>query len=478
MTTELDTRALLDSIHRTWQDDVLPAIEAYTRLECLSPAFDPDWEAHGALLEAAGQLAAWAADRGIPGLTTEVLAPRGRTPLLLVEVPASDGTAPDATGGLLIYGHLDKQPPQGAWLPGLGPYLPVRRDERLYGRGTADDGYALFAAVTALEALTSSGVATPRCVILIEASEESASPDLDQYLDDLAERIGRPDLVVCLDSGCLTYDRLWLTASLRGCLVATVRAQVLTEGVHSGMAGGVVPSSFRVLRQVLDRLEDPSTGTLRPAFLTAEVPAAHRAALRAVAEELPEAVTGNLPTVDGLELAGADGPERLVAKAWAPALAVTGAEGLPPLQEAGNVLRPYTSLKLSIRLPPTLDAAAAGADLASLLAADPPEGAEVTVEVEEPAQGWVAPEPEPWVTAALATASEASFGRPPSSYGEGGTIPFLATLSARFPGIQLVATGVLGPHSNAHGPNEFLHIPMAEAVTSAVAHLLAAAADR
>src|SRR6185437_12953544 len=307
---------------------------------------------------------------------------------------------------------------------------------------------------------------------------ESGSPDLPAHLDDLADRLGRPDLVICLDSGCLTYDRLWTTSSLRGNVVASVKVEVLTEGVHSGLAGGVVPSSFRVLRRLLSRIEDEDSGEVLLPELRAKVPERHRTALGAVAADLPGAVSGSLPTVPGLALAGATEADRLVARAWSPAVAVTGIDGVPSVTDAGNVLRPSTTAKLSVRLPPSVDATRAAAALEAALTADPPDGARVTVQLETPADGWLAPDPEPWVAAALEAASLECFGRPPSAYGEGGTIPFLAMLGARFPGVQLVATGVLGPGSNAHGPNEFLHLPMAEAVTVAVAHLVAAAGRR
>jgi len=456
------------TIHQAWEQQVLPTLSEYTTIRCLSPAFDPGWEAGGQLVAAANLLADWCRRRPIPGLRAEVVDRPGRTPVLLVDVPAAGG----ATGTVLVYGHLDKQPPMGAWRDGLDPFRAVRDGDRLYGRGTADDGYSVFAAVTAVELLAAEETAHPRVVVLVEGSEESGSPDLPGHLDDLAGRIGRPDLVVCLDSGCVTYDRLWTTASLRGNVVATVKVEVLTEGVHSGLAGGVVPSSFRVLRRLLSRIEDPDTGEVVLPELRADVPDRHRAALTAVAEQLPGAVSGSFPTVPGLALAGSTDADRLVARAWSPALAVTGIDGVPSVVDGGNVLRPYTTAKLSVRLPPSVDATRAAAALEAALTADPPDGARVTVQLETPADGWVAPDPEPWVADALETASMACFGRPPSSYGEGGTIPFLSMLGARYPGVQLVATGVLGPGSNAHGPNEFLHLPMAEAVTVAVAELL------
>ncbi len=444
-------------IDDTWEKRVLPTLAEYTRIECLSPAFDPDWAERGAITEAAELLRAWAHEQD-GGLLTEIVELPGRTPVLLVE----NGGAGDP---ILIYGHMDKQPPLGDWRPGLSPFEPVRQGDLLYGRGTADDGYALFAAVTGL--LAADG-GRGRVVILIEASEESGSPDLSAYVDHLRARIGTPSLVICLDSGCLSYDRLWLTSSLRGILVASVRVDVLTEGVHSGVGGGVVPSSFRILRTMLSRIEDEATGEIiLPELRGAGVPEDLETSLRATAEEFADSA---LPTVGGLRLAGANAGDRLIARAWSPALEVTGMDGVPAVRDGGNVLRPFTTAKISVRLPPDVDAQTAADALISALATG--EGAHITIDLEGVADGWVAPPLDARNTAALERVSRSEFGQPVGFHGEGGTIPFLADLQRSFPHTQFVATGVLGPHSNAHGPNEFLHIPMAKAVTAAVAELL------
>jgi acetylornithine deacetylase/succinyl-diaminopimelate desuccinylase-like protein len=444
-------------IDAVWEKRVLPTLAEYTRIECLSPAFDPDWAERGAITEAAELLAAWTQEQD-SGLRTEIVELPGRTPVLLVE---NGGTGDP----ILIYGHMDKQPPLGDWRPGLAPFEPVREGDLLYGRGTADDGYALFAAVTGL--LAADG-GRGRVVILIEASEESGSPDLSAYVEHLRARIGVPSLVICLDSGCLSYDRLWLTSSLRGNLVASVRVDVLTEGVHSGVGGGVVPSSFRILRSMLSHIEDETTGEiLLPELRGAGVPDDLRTSLRAAAEEFGDSA---LPTVEGLRLAGRDAGERLIARAWSAALEVTGMDGVPAVRDGGNVLRPFTTAKVSVRLPPDVDAQVAADGLISALATE--EGAHITIDLEGVADGWVAPPLDAHNTAALERVSRSEFGQPVGFHGEGGTIPFLADLKRSFPHTQFVATGVLGPHSNAHGPNEFLHIPMAKAVTAAVAELL------
>ena len=444
-------------IDAAWEERILPALSDYTRIPCLSPAFDADWAERGAIRQAAELLRDWVKDQDA-SLAVEIVQLPERTPVLLID----NGGSGDP---ILIYGHMDKQPPLGQWRDGLAPFEPVREGDILYGRGTADDGYSTFAAVTGLLA---AGGGQGRVLIMIEASEESGSPDLSAYMAHLSERIGRPRLVICLDSGGLSYDRLWLTSSLRGNLVATVRVDVLTEGIHSGAGGGVVPSSFRILRRILSRIEDEETGRiLLPELLGGGIPDSHRANLEVLALEFPDSA---LPVVDGLRLLAPDPVERLAARTWAAALAVTGMDGIPASRDGGNVLRPYTTLKFSLRVPPDVDAQVATDALISAIATD--EGAHVTIDMEPAAQGWLAPPLDDAAAAALSRVSMERFGRPHALVGEGGSIPFLADLQKGYPGTQFVATGVLGPHSNAHGPNEALHIPMAKAVTHAVAELL------
>jgi acetylornithine deacetylase/succinyl-diaminopimelate desuccinylase-like protein len=405
-------------------------------------------------------------------MRVEPIALDGRTPVLLCVIEPTD---PEASSNTLIYGHLDKQPPLGAWREGLHAFTPVLEGDRLYGRGAADDGYALFAALTAVEAVEESGGAHGRIVILIEASEESGSPDLDAHIDRLSDQIGLPDLIICLDSGCASYDRLWVTTSLRGLVTGTVRVEVMREGVHSGHAGGIVPSPSRIMRKLLDRIEDVDTGDVILSALGSEVPPQRRAEMAAVAVDLGEAGAGIFPLLEGVEPEGSTAVERIERGTWRPALAVIGQEGLPPIADAGNVALPDLALKLAVRIPPDVDAELAAAALRTALVADPPTGAHVSFEIEQAARGWNAPPLDPVIAAALESSSVARFGRKASALGLGGSIPFLGTLGTRFPRAQLLATGVLGPESNAHGPNEFLHLPTARSLTCTIADLLRAA---
>ena len=460
-------------IGQCWGDEIVPTLVEYIRIPNKSPAFDPDWAAHGHMDAAVSLFERWA--RGklhcLPGATLETVRLPGRTPVIVIDVP---GDMPgDGADTVLLYGHLDKQPEMVGWADGFGPWTPRLDGDKLYGRGGADDGYAMFGALSALLALREQGVPHARCVILIEACEESGSPDLPYYVDHLAARLGSPSLVVCLDSGCGNYDQLWLTTSLRGLVSGTLRVRVLTEGVHSGYASGVVPSSFRVMRRLLSRLEDEETGAVHPSELYAQIPAERVAQARQAAAALGDTVFSEYPFAPGVAPMADDRPELVLNRTWRPQLAVTGIAGLPLPVDAGNVLLPFTEAKLSLRLPPTLDAESAGALLRSLLEKDPPYGARVEIDLESSATGWNAPALAPWLGQSLARASEAAFGTPPAYMGEGGTIPFMAMLGEKFPQAQFVVTGVLGPHSNAHGPNEFLHIPTGKRVSTVIAQVLA-----
>jgi acetylornithine deacetylase/succinyl-diaminopimelate desuccinylase-like protein len=452
---------------REWDDSALPELIEYMRIPNRSPAFDPDWEKHGYMEQAVQQFGRWCGAQGLKGLEIEIVRLPGRTPLIYMDVPGAGGDP------ILLYGHLDKQPEMSGWREGLGPWQPVLEGERLYGRGGADDGYATFCALIALRALQDQNIPHRRCVVLIEASEESGSPDLPAYIEALSSRIGTPGLVICLDSGCGNYDQLWCTTSLRGLVGGTLRVEVLGEGVHSGDAGGVVPSSFRVLRQLLDRIDDPETGAvLDPAF-NVEIPDLRWRQAEHAAEELGEAMYRRFPFAGGTRPVTDDVCELILNRTWRPSLSITGIGGVPSPVDAGNVLRPYTEAKISLRLPPTCDAAAASKALQALLTRDPPCGAKVSFKPDWTAAGWHAPPMQPSLERTVDESSQQYFGRPAQHMGEGGTIPFMAMLGARFPKAQFLITGVLGPGANAHGPNEFLHVPYVKKLTACVAAVIA-----
>ena len=475
----MDAAAAQRQIDAQWDGDILRQLTDYIAIPAKSLAFDPAWAQHGFIDTVVRNAAAWVEAQKVPGLRLEVIRVEGRTPVIFFEIA---GTKPGATQTALMYGHLDKQPEFAGWRSDLGPWTPKLEDGKLYGRGGADDGYAVYAAIAAVQALKAQKLPHPRIVGLIETSEESGSPDLLPYIDALRPRLGDVGLVVCLDSGAGNYDQLWLTTSLRGMAAGTLKVEVLSEGVHSGDASGLVPSSFRILRQVLDRLEDSKTGRLLPQSFHCEIPAERVEQARATAQILGDRLFRNYPWAhydcggreqSVLPMSG-DPVEALLARTWRPTLSVIGAEGLPALQDAGNVLRPYTAFKLSLRLPPLVDGAQAVQELKHLLEDNAPYQAKVTFEsAGATATGWNAPDSARWFAQALDAASQAHFGAPCGYIGQGGTIPLMSQLSEGFPTAQMMVCGVLGPKSNAHGPNEFLHLPYAKRLTAAVAEVIA-----
>ncbi|WP_434150034.1 M20/M25/M40 family metallo-hydrolase [Methylocaldum gracile subsp. desertum] len=457
--------ALRLAIDDFWDREILPTLIDYIKIPNLSVAFDPDWQANGHMERARRLAVDWLNAHPVPGWTLHDLSIPGRTPLLLLDIPG------DLDKTVLIYGHLDKQPEMEGWHDGFGPWTPVLKDDKLYGRGGADDGYALFAAVAALKALE--GRKRPRIAILIEFSEESGSPDLPPYLERYAHLIGKPELVVALDSGAGDYERLWSTTSLRGLVSCIVDVKVLTESAHSGIASGIVPSSMRIMRQLLERLEDAATGGIRLSELHAEIPVQRREQAKAAAAILGGGLLESFSAVPTLRPVSDDPAELLLNNTWRPTLSVVGQGGMPPLQSAGNVLRAHTAFKLSFRLPPTVDSLKAQDVIRRVLTAEPPYGAEISVEFEQAGTGWDAPALAPWLERATSEASQTFYGHDAAYLGLGGSIPFMGMLGEQFPDAQFLITGVLGPKSNAHGPNEFLHIPYAKKLTACVAYILA-----
>ncbi len=454
-----------------WDEAIVPALTDYIRIPAKSPHFDKDWQAHGHI-EAAVQFAArWCEKHALPSMKIEIVRLPGRTPVLYVEVEG------DNRETVLVYGHLDKQPEMTGWREGFGPWDPVIADGKLYGRGGADDGYAVFCALAALKSVKKSGRPHARIAMLIECCEESGSYDLPAYLDLLEPRIGAPALVLGLDSGCGNYDQLWGTTSLRGLVNGVLTVEVLTEGVHSGDASGVVASSFRIARQLLERIDSAESGRVKGAAFHADIPAERVAQAKKGAQVLGDSIFSKFPFAGGTKPMHKDLAELVLNRTWRPMLSITGASGLPLPANAGNVLRPQTQFVLSLRIPPTLDGETAARALKKLLEADPPYGAKVSFEYGQSATGWHAPATAPWLEQAIEDASSRHYGKPAMWMGEGGTIPFMAMLGQKFPQAQFLITGVLGPHSNAHGPNEFLHIGYAKKLTACVADIVAAHAS-
>lgn len=460
-----DWDAVQRTVHEEWDKTIVPCMSEYIGIHNQSPEYDPEFYTNGLCEKAFDVLIDWMKGQNVKGLTYEYIQEKGRTPFLIAEIAATEPTQ----GTVLMYGHMDKQPPLYPWAEGLDPYKAVMRDGKLYGRGGADDGYAICASITSVTALQRNGVGHGRVVITIEAGEESGSPDLEYYMERFKEKIGDVALMICLDSGSMNYDQVWLTTSLRGLAGGILRVSTVSEGMHSGIAGGVVPDSFRVVRELLDRVEDAKTGVINIPEAYCEIPDYCVASL-----ELMKTVPfkEQFATLPGVSTEPGDNVELAIRNFWRPCLTITGAN-LPNPKVAGNVIRTETSVKLSMRLPPLADSATVNKALSKILLANPPYGAKVTFEGEDTGNGCATPQLLPWLEKALEEGSRHAFGKPFASQGMGGAIPFIAMLINTYPKAQFVVTGVLGPKSNAHGPNEFLHVPYAKGVTTAVCHLVA-----
>lgn len=459
-------QALYDFVCQQWQEEIIPSLSDYIKIPNKSPHFDAKWQEHGLMDQAVDHISNWCKAHASKGMILEIVRLTGRTPLIFIEIPGEI----DET--VLLYGHLDKQPEMSGWDEDLHPWKPVLKHGRLYGRGAADDGYAAYASLTAIRALQHQGLPIPRCVLIIEACEESGSYDLPYYIELLQERIGRPKLVICLDSGAGNYEQLWMTTSLRGNVVGELSVELLCEGVHSGAASGIVADSFRVARQLISRIEDEASGEVKLSELYCEIPEERKRQAEHCAKALGSSVYTEFPCYEGVEPVTKDVQQLILNRTWRPTLTVTGADGFPAIADAGNVLRPKTSLKLSMRLPPLVNPRAATTALHEALTQSPPYHAKVSFKGNDGSPGWNAPKLASWLEEAADAASITYYGKPAAYMGEGGTIPFMGMLGEKFPNAQFMITGVLGPHSNAHGPNEFLHLDMARKLTACVAYVL------
>lgn len=454
-------------INQLWDSSIVPTLMDYIKIPNKSPQFDREWQQHGFMDQAVALISNWCKEHAVEGMKLEVIQLEGRTPVIFMEIPGSN----DDT--ILLYGHLDKQPEMSGWDEDLHPWKPVLRGDRLYGRGAADDGYAAFASLAAIKSLREQNLPHARCVILIEACEESGSYDLPYYIDALEARIGNPSLVICLDSGCGNYEQLWTTTSLRGLVTAIVKIDVLKQGIHSGSGSGIVPSCFQVLRQLLTRLEDEKSGDVVLKDLFVEIPAQRVQQAEQAATVLGKSVYDDLPFCEGTKPRTDAVAELILNRTWRPALSVIGMNGMPLLENAGNVTLPTLTVKLSLRIPPTLDPKKAADAIKATLEKNPPFDAHVECTIPEIGPGWNAPAEAPWLVDAANNASMSYFGKPAVCMGEGGSIPFMGMLGKKFPQAQFLITGLLGPESNAHGPNEFLHIPTGKKLTACVAQVIA-----
>ena len=456
-------------VENAWAGETLEALKNFVRIPSKSTAFDADWEKRGELLRAVTEAAAWGGEH-FPEGTFDILRKPGIPPALFIDLPATGGH----TGRpVFFYGHFDKQPETEGWAEGLGPWTPVVRDGRLYGRGSSDDGYSFYSALTAVLALEASGTPHPRIVGLFETDEESGSADLHQYLREVAPRCGNPGVLAILDLGIHDYDRVWLTQSLRGVVSFRLKVEVLEQPVHSGISSGIVPSSFAVMRQLLDRLEDPATGRVKLPEFHVELPAEHRETLERCARIVGEHAV-DFPYAGSTEPRSRDPFEAMKRNTWEPTLSILGADGLPSTAEASALLRAGTTLALSFRLPPRLDARRALDAAVRAVTENVPSNARVTVEDPRAEAGFDTPALAPWLLKTIDEASSEVFGNPVEFCFEGASIGTMNFFREAFPEASFVNTGVLGAAECAHAPNESLPLECVTRLTEVIARVVAA----
>ncbi|OGO92771.1 MAG: peptidase M20 [Coxiella sp. RIFCSPHIGHO2_12_FULL_42_15] len=459
--------AIQRDIATGWDEELVPLLQEYIKIPNKSPEFDPQWEEHGYMQQAMNLIFNWVQKQPIDGMHVEIITLPKRTPLLFVEIPGQIAET------ILLYGHMDKQPETSGWDIDKGPWKPTLVDNKLYGRGGADDGYSTFASLTAIAMLQRYHIPHARCVLLIEGCEESGSFDLPFYLEQLDTKIGEPNFVICLDSCAGNYEQMWSTTSLRGMVSGKLEIQVTREGIHSGLGSGVVPPIEIILRQLLDRIEDSRTGKIVLPGFEVDIPKLRIEQTQQAAKILRNDFLRAYPFVEDTQPVSSDLNELILNRSWRSQLSITGIEGYPALINAGNVTLPKAVFKLSMRIPPTAKSGQLSEILKTTLEKNPPFKAKITFTSTERATGWHAPPLAEWLRDANERASQYFFNKSALYIGEGGLIPFMGMLGKKFPQAQFLITGVLGPGSNAHGPNEFLHIPYVKGITGCVASVIA-----
>lgn len=447
---------------------LIPTIQEFIKIPNQSRAFDPEWQTNKLNERVCDFAIEFANKLNIENFTIEKIEEKERTPVVLAIAEMKDAPT------ILMYGHLDKQPPlTDEWTDGLKPYEPTIKGDKLYGRGGADDGYAFFTSALILKALQLSKLQTARVVLFFETDEESGSKDLVYFLEKNEAKIGKPDLVICLDSGCVDYEHLCMTTTLRGVCNFTLKVEVTDKGVHSGSASGIIPDSFRIGRKLLEQFEVSENGKLLVEEFYVNVPEDKYKQAFDLVNELGGKIDWKFPFLDGVKPTVEDTFKQYMNRCWMPQLTLISMDGVPNIANAGNVLRPFTTFGFSLRLPPTLDSTKAKKLVEEFfLKVAKPYNAHVTVDVKGSGQGFNCPTYDAKLKANIEEAAKNGFGKSALYYGEGGSIPFINELNAKFPKSQFIVTGVLGPESNAHGPNEFLHLPYLRKIVLSLAHIV------
>lgn len=372
---------------------------------------------------------------------TRLLEVDGGNPAVFAEIPAPPG-APT----ILLYAHYDVQPPGPASEWATGPYDPVVEDGRLYGRGSADDKAGV---VMHLGAVAAHGGHPPVGVkLFFEGEEEAGSESLGAILENHGDLL-RPDIIVIGDGGMWSEEIPAFLTSLRGLVACNIEIRTLAAAVHSGEFGGVYPDALTAMTRLLSTLHDDHGDVAVPGLFVGEEP---------VIEVSTERAQKTIRPADGLQQIGTGS---ISARMWArPSISVLALDA-PSVAEAINQLVPVCRAKVSMRIPPGQDAAAAMAALKAHLEANAPWGTTLTFLHEELGQPSTMDVDNEAVDAWRQGYREA-FGVEPVEMGAGGTIPFIATFAEKFPGCPLLVIGCSDPTSSYHAPNESVSLSAVE----------------
>jgi acetylornithine deacetylase/succinyl-diaminopimelate desuccinylase-like protein len=380
-------------VEKWWADWYVKGLCEFIEIPNLSPMFDAEFYTNGTTQAAAKHVDDYINKLEIKGITKHSFTPEGKPPMYVYVVEANGNDK-----NVMCYGHLDKQPWMMPWREGLGPTKAVIEGDFLYGRGGADDGYAPFSCALAIKNLQVQGLPHPRFALVLETEEESGSPNLLELLALSKEAIGTPDIMFCMDSGAFNWDQLWMTSSLRGIICLDVQIDCAHGGYHSGEVGGIVPETMRIMRHLLDRIDDSKTGMCCEA-LNCEIPERFKTEAKFMAELSGPEMYKKYHVCEGVDCMHEEGIDQMyLNNTWRANMAITGAAGLPAIQTAGNVCRPSTSMRLSIRLPPKVNPDDAYAAVTKLLTTDVPYNAKVICTSQGKGQGWCMGELSPWLT--------------------------------------------------------------------------------
>ena len=470
----MDTELLKKYVDKQFTLNILPNLMNFIRIPNLSPLFDPNWKTNGYLFKAANLIVSYAKSLNIKNAEINLLQDSGHTPMVFIEIPAS---RKNDNRTVIFYGHYDKQPYGTGWDKDKSPTNPVIVDGRLYGRGSADDGYASFSILTAIKTCQEFNCLMPRICCLFEGAEESTDADLKYYFDKLIPILG--DNVVAfipLDSGCPDYDRLWMANSLRGIVDIDVNIQTLDQESHYGPeASGIIAENLFLMRKIYDGLVDSTNGEFKlEEFKIAEdkIPAIVMEQMQKEIEIVGDNFIKNIPLYEGVSPLKTDVKELMINNRWKPSCFILGIDNCPKTEDRGFGVSSGINVRMSIRIPPTVDKNKAIEALKKALSDNIYFGAQVKLGYLDYGEGVLLANMSNKVKNILNKASLEFFGNESVFTGVGGSIPFIGYFQSKYPNTDIICTGIVGSDSHEHGPNENLNIEACKKMVCVLCYFL------